>query len=209
MKVTKPTAIIFNGPPGSGKDYIVKSLIECNSNAVSFHREFKARLYTLTMGIYGVWYDDFFDIYNNREQKELPQDIFEGLSIRQAMIKVSEEVIKPVFGNDYFGIAAAKSMLPGINAFSDGGFIEEMQPIYDYTDGNMIIIRIHADGYNFNSDSRNYMTEFKDVPIIDVNNDKTSKFIDDCTSIIDQYIVKQYVTDNSYYYKVDKSNGSS
>lgn len=176
---TKKSAVIYNGPPGSGKDFICKELV-ASEDEVVFHREFKHRLYMLTMNIYGVSPDVFWEIYNDRAVKEKPLDIFDGLSIRQAMIKVSEEAIKPVFGKDYFGRAAANSMLPGLNVFSDGGFIEELEPVYEATEGNLLIVRIHADGCDFKSDSRNYIQEFKDVPIIDIHNDMTSDFVYKC-----------------------------
>jgi len=189
MNPSKPFAIIFNGPPGSGKDYICKELVATDEPV--FHKEFKHRLYMLTMNIYGISPDVFWEIYNDREMKEKPLDVFGSLSARQAMIKVSEECIKPAFGKDYFGLAAANSMMPGMNVFSDGGFLEEIELVYDATKGQMLIIRLYSPSCDFSSDSRSYIQQFKDVPIVDVYNDMTSQFENSCIEAIMKHVRKQ------------------
>lgn len=198
--------VIFNGPPGSGKDFICQRLLSDyeDRNELIYHHEFKSRLYHLTSSIYGVLPKRFFEIYDDRNLKDAPFYIFGGLSIRQAMIKVSEDAIKPCFGRDYFGKVAADGLCNGLNVFSDGGFIEELEPIYKATNGQMIIIRLSADGCNFKNDSRNYINVFKDVPIIDVHNDKTSNFVNECKEIINKYLTKELINDEEFYYKISR-----
>lgn len=166
-------AVVFNGPPGSGKDEICKQLIK-NSKHV-FHKMFKEKLLELTMAVYNIYDDRFFAIYDDRIQKETPREEFGGLSIRQAMIKVSEEVIKPVFGKKYFGDMAAKNLELGYNLFSDGGFPDELDGIYERTKGNMIIIQLEREGCDFSSDSRNYINNYKDVPTVKIANNGSIK----------------------------------
>lgn len=171
MILQNKTAVIFNGPPGSGKDMICDYLSETDPSY--HHVRFKDHLFTLTKTIYQI--NDFlFDkIYQDRIAKEQPNDLFNGLSARRALIYISEDIIKPNFGKNYFGLAAANKLKPGVNCFSDGGFVDEIEPIYEATDGHMIIIQIEREGCNFSNDSRRYIDEFKDVPVIRVNNNGT------------------------------------
>jgi hypothetical protein len=84
---------------------------------------------------------------------------FGGLSVRQAMIKVSEEVIKPVYGKNYFGESAAKTLAEGkLNIFSDSGFMEELIPIRNKVGAeNILLIRLIREGCTFKGDSRGYL----------------------------------------------------
>lgn len=163
--------IIFNGPPGSGKDHaadLVADLFE-----QSKHLRFKDHLFKCTMTLFNVTEEEFFEKYNDRDQKEEPTCLLRGMSPREAMIFTSEEVVKPIFGKDYFGQIAAENLVYGVNAFSDGGFVEELGPVYNECDGNMLIVQLHCSWSNFDNDSRLYVDEFKNVPIVKLFNDST------------------------------------
>lgn len=163
--------IIFNGPPGSGKDHAAD--LVTNMFDRSKHLRFKDHLFKCVTTLFNVTDEEFFEKYNDREQKEKSTCLLEGYSPREAMIFVSETVIKPKFGHDYFGHIAADNLIYGINAFSDGGFTEELEPVYNECDGNMIIVQLHCPWSNFDNDSRTYIDEFKDVPILKLINDST------------------------------------
>ena len=81
------------------------------------------------------------------------------MSPRQALIHVSENVIKPIEGKDYFGRQAKKSVLASellVFVFSDGGFIDEIQALKsDKT--KVTVIRLHREGFTFEGDSRSYV----------------------------------------------------
>lgn len=151
----KTKVVILNAPSKSGKDAVAEHM--CGNGLPYARREFKDKLYDLVMCIYGVNEGDFFRIYSS--DKELPLECFGGLSVRQAMIKVSEEVIKPNFGKDYFGKQLAGSLVGGmVNVVSDGGFIEELVPVIEAVgEENILIIRIAREGYTFKGDSRAYL----------------------------------------------------
>lgn len=169
--MNQKTVIIFNGPPGSGKDEACNYMLGV-FNCV--HMMFKDKLFELVLAIYNVDHEEFFELYNNRETKEEPTCLLRGESPRSAMIKVSEEIIKPNLGKDYFGLAAAENMpTHGMVVFSDGGFDEELGPVYDECDGNMYIVRLHRDGCNYDNDSRSYIESFRDAKIFDIDNNGT------------------------------------
>ena len=165
----KRKVVILNGPPGSGKD---EGALACQQRISNCHqKEFKEQLFRLTKTIYGLTDEQWERMYT-RENKEKKYDSLGDKSPREAMIFVSENVIKPNFGKRYFGDIAAKNLFPGINVFSDGGFKEELDGIYEMIGPeNMLIIRLHRKGCNFDNDSRSYIDEYKDVLIEDFYND--------------------------------------
>lgn len=149
--------IILNGAPNCGKDIAAQALAECDGFA---HKEFKTKLFELTKAIYSVTEDQWDQMYT-RENKESGFENLDGLSPRQALIKVSEEVIKPNYGQDYFGKSAVRNLEAGqINVFSDGGFVEELVPLVEAVGlDNVLVIQINRQGCSFDGDSRDYLPD--------------------------------------------------
>lgn len=178
--------VLFNSPANSGKDFACEYL---SRQYGVFHFSFKQRLIEITKAIYGLTDEDVFDI-SQRKCKELQFDCLKGLSWRQALIKVSEEMVKPVLGNDYFGEAALDNLISNgytrfrndVVACSDCGFVDEVTPLVDYYGGeNILLVRIEADGCSFRGDSRSYI-EHPNIPdenYITLFNKKDEFFYDD------------------------------
>ena len=147
--------VIFNGPPASGKD-----------EAASFFKEkfgfgnlsFKYQLFKETFEHFEVNKRWFMEGYNDREQKEKKEFALNGMSRREAMIHVSENIIKPKKGLDYFGQSVANEIFEGNNyALADGGFVEELEPIIQKVGKeNVIIVQLTREGHNYSTDSRKY-----------------------------------------------------
>ena len=91
--------ILFNGPPGSGKDLAADWFKKKGFK----HLSFKYQLFKETIKYFDVDEAWFMEGYNNREIKEIPSTLLGNMSRREAMIYVSEKVIKPKRGLDYFG----------------------------------------------------------------------------------------------------------
>lgn len=168
---------LFNAPPSSGKDEAAKYL--SNTCGMGTHAEIKEKLFELTCSIFCISREDFMAIYTT-ELKEVPDPRLKGLSPRKALIKVSEEAIKPVFGQRYFGEAAALSLKEGDTFFSDSGFYDEAEAIRDVVgQENLFIVRIHRPGYTYErfNDSRRYLTDEEcqrlAADYIDIHNDGT------------------------------------
>lgn len=146
--------VIFNGPPGSGKD---KAADFFKSRGFK-HLSFKYQLFKETIAYFGVDTNWFMDDYDNREVKERPENLLNGMSRREALIHVSENIIKPKFGKDIFGVYVAKEINASKNyCVSDGGFIEEIVPIINRigTD-EIVLVQLTREGYDFSTDSRRY-----------------------------------------------------
>ena len=177
---------VLNGPPGSGKDTLA-ALVQPAAPVA-----FKDFLYFKTAEYYSIYIDAFKRACADRERKELPyfcEGTYKrfGLSPREMLIHVSEEIIKPKYGKGYFGEAAAKEWYGKCSPViaSDGGFYEEVQPICDtFGKENVLIIRLHREGFNFDGDSRNYIlrqqVECKvvDVYLVDGEIDRAVKHIE-------------------------------
>jgi len=146
--------IIFNGPPGTGKDEAA-NFFEARGFT---HLSFKKVLFRETIEHFGVSEQWFMKDYHNREVKESPEKSLQGLSRREALIHVSEEIIKPIEGPDFFGRCVAAEMQSGCDyAVSDGGFIEELTPIINTIGAdNIVLVQLTRDGCDYSSDSRRY-----------------------------------------------------
>jgi hypothetical protein len=169
--------VILNGSPGSGKDVAAKEMCARfeGEGWICYHKQFKQRLIDITCAIYGISGCEWNNLYT-REGKEKPHVKLGGMSPRQALIHVSENIIKLHFEKDFFGRAAAQSLYEGINIFSDGGFIEELRPIItEVGASNVLILRIHREGYTFKGDSRSFLPDNIGPITVDVSNNGTQE----------------------------------
>lgn len=146
--------ILFNGPPGAGKDLAADFFKEKGFK----HLSFKYQLYKETVNYFNVDYNWFMDGYHNREIKEMPTSLLGGFSRREAMIYVSEKRIKPRLGLDYFGNQVANEIEDGKDyCISDGGFIDELIPVINRIGSdNFVLVQLTRDGCDYSSDSRRY-----------------------------------------------------
>jgi len=149
--------IVFNGPPGSGKDEAANLFREKYGFS---NLSFKEQLFKETIDYFKVDENWFMEDYNNRELKEKKYEALNGLSRRQALIYVSEEVIKPKKGKSYFGKKVAEYIEEDHNyVISDSGFIEELHPLIEkFGSENIIIVQIMREGHNYSNDSRRYLS---------------------------------------------------
>lgn len=177
--------IILNGPPGSGKDWGAQYFTEMYG---AWHKEFKETLFGIAKAMTRLSEEEWEDIYT-RGLKEVPTEKCFGRSPRQLLIDISEKMCKPQFGKDYFGQAAAKSLQPGLNVFSDGGFSEELIPIIEKVgEENIVVARVKRQGCSFEGDSRNYLYDsmegLQNILMLDIFNDGTDGFTEELEDVL-------------------------
>jgi len=187
LKTTKQHArklIILNAPKGCGKDVASEHLV----NIYNFHHvEFKSPVKKLVKSFYSLT-DKDHDILYRRENKEVPQSCLMNKSIRDCYIHVSENVIKPQFGRDVFGVLLADSLQSGVSVCSDGGFTEEVEAVAkEIWKENILIIQIHAEGKTFEGDSRDYL-HVDGVRTVSVTNLFTPQFFEDVVRVVDNWL---------------------
>ena len=146
--------VIFNGPPGSGKDTLANYYEDCLGYQ---HLRFKDGLVPLVLKAYKIT-QEWFTARYTRDLKDVPCPELCGMSPRQSLINMSENVIKPAFGESAFGDIVARQIdMTRTTVFSDGGFIEELRPVVDKVGAdNVIIIQISRPNCSFDNDSRSY-----------------------------------------------------
>lgn len=173
--------ILLNGAPNSGKDESAKILKKLFGFG-SIH-SFKDELYKETAEYYGLDLDKFKQMAKDRNLKDKinrslvdtkGKGIFKrfylivmsflgfiGITPREALIHVSERIIKPIFGEDYFGRMLLETILndPAEYVYvPDSGFIEEIRPLVE-AGLDVRVIRIHREGSSFENDSRIELTD--------------------------------------------------
>lgn len=165
--------VFLNGPPGCGKDAVASHLVPY----LSFHSmKFAAPLKRMVAGLLDL---DLFTIekYKNDEfsllcrETEIENGTFgsrlfsygEKDTIRRLHIRISEEFLKPIYGDTFLGRLAARELLRSsytLAVFTDSGFDREADPIIrKVARENTILIRLHRDGCTFKGDSRSYLPD--------------------------------------------------
>ena len=164
--------ILLNGAPSSGKDTIAGIL---SDNFGYKHRYIANSLVEAAVSLSNVDRYEWDVRYNDRikNSKELPWDRLGGLSQREFLIKVSEEWMKPVFGNDVFvkkeilsDLIEGNKHIPVV--ISDCGHKVELDSyIQYYGEDNILLVRVHRDGKTFGNDSRYYLDH---KHVVDIQN---------------------------------------
>jgi hypothetical protein len=202
--------IILNGPPGSGKDTFA-DYISRGDNPAFRHLKLRTCLDMITSSIYKIDEATWKRWLSTRESKSVPRFELCGMSSREALIHVSENVLKPVFGQDVF----AKYMMRGIDVaknyvVSDGGnSLNELVPILDtFGSAQVVIVRIHRIGCAFEDDSRGYfrtpdIDALGNIKVIDLHNNGTIKEFCSYIDYIYAYEITSRAGDSSEPIPVD------
>lgn len=156
--------VILNGPPGCGKDEAATALTRY-LEAKPF--KFADPLREAIPVLFGLSSSTWSFIYKDRTLKDQPTWMLKGMSPRQAMIWLSEEVVKPKFGQRFFGESAVERIADWafghvgrrpLVVVGDCGFAEEMAPLVEaFGADKMLLIRLFRPGCTYDSDSRRYI----------------------------------------------------
>lgn len=149
--------IVFNGPPRSGKDTAVSTVWQL-SRTPCCHIKMAEPITDSVSSLFGYTQTQWNDVYAHH--KDTPQSRLHGMTPREACIWMSEEVVKPRFGRDFFGKIAAGKCIARASVghtvlMSDGGFLEEVECVVDAVGSeNVCLVHLHRPGFDFASDSR-------------------------------------------------------
>lgn len=155
------SVIVFNGPPSSGKDTCA-NYVESNYGAT--HLRFKTHIYKLVSLMYNIDLEWFIDIATDVDKKDV-QIIKDGKTARQLLIHVSENIIKPAFGDNYFGITVGDTIATTDNTLfviSDSGFPDELISMMlggKLVGADITLVRLYREGCSFEHDSRDYISD--------------------------------------------------
>lgn len=180
--------IILNGPIGCGKDTVGEAFANREGFELTCFKEPMFRIAATTLGLD---YHEFEEMYRDREWKESPNEKLNGHTVRELMIQISEEYIKPFLGQDYFGQQAAEFIRrrPWQDRFlfADGGFSNEINVLAE-AGHEVILVHMYRDGCTFTNDSRSYVLT-NSVPRIYTltNNGTVEEAVDELGRIFDHY----------------------
>lgn len=173
MKKTKQKKVlIFNGPPGSGKDFAANLFKDGDDVIIQKFAEYlKEAAMRLFMTDAIGW-----RFYENFKEKNLPE--FLDKTPREIYIQLSEGFYKPLFGKVFFGkvlgrqiVGYFKHSLYKVAIVSDGGFKEEILGLLDYIDPDeILIIQLKRKNCSFKDDSRKYV-RYPGVKTLVIEND--------------------------------------
>lgn len=196
--------VLINGPARSGKDTLAK---EAKNHFLSAY-EFK-----FADVMHNFWQDVFFSMHDYDEAmsrtdgdlKSDPSPVL-GLSYRQCMIATSEDFIKPILGNDFFGRLTAAQIAKGealekelyrsdpnfqyVALVSDSGFKEEAVAVIEkFGSENVLLLHLYRNGYTYSGDSRGYihLDEFG-VKTVNLENITLEQFTREGVQIIRDFV---------------------
>lgn len=157
-----PKIVLLNGPPRCGKDTAAVALTNAIPNSV--HHKFADPLRNAVPAMFGIGHDLWQTLY--LYNKDVRTSVLFGMSPREAMIWLSEEVMKPKFGVEVFGKIAAQTIASYPQetvVVSDSGFAREVMPLIDaFGVDNLLIVQIRRPGQTFDGDSRGWV----DLPAV-------------------------------------------
>lgn len=192
------TAVLLNGPPGSGKDFI------CNAFRLHhFKASFKSGLWYWSRKLLSEeMYKRLETFYDNRDFKErIPHIEFCGrlYTNREWFKFLSEEYVKPKYGKDWFGRFTLNSIrLDKCNLVlcSDSGFEEEAQVLID-AGFRVIVIHLERQGCTWENDSRKPLTNIDAEHYTVSNNGSVKKTVREIEKrILKSWVYNSEETDN-------------
>ena len=156
--------IALNGPPRSGKDTIANIIDERFELAITpvIRKILIMPCRLATYAFLGVRYDDA----HYEANKDIPQKVLGGRTIRQFMIDIMEQHIKPSYGEDFAVRSLVNSLgtaihLPGICVISDLGFQIEIESLENaFAPERVLCVQLERNGLTFEGDSRGYVKGF-------------------------------------------------
>jgi hypothetical protein len=189
--------IFFNGPPRSGKDTAAKLMEAQLIEQGHFPRRFKFAEALKNAAHAMVGLDvapDHFEAVKDFPDTRLPVGAHgHHLSPRELYILVSEQMVKPAFGNAHWGKVLLNSIQDTTMRkathilITDSGFVEETLPLVEaFGLDNCTHITMYREGCSFKNDSRSYwISDMKVLPIL--NNGSLSEL----DEVIKEYILER------------------
>lgn len=151
--------ILINGPKRTGKTSAAKMVAHeyTEVEIIGFSYHLKRFCHGIYLGREGFEMDpDIFD-----DCKEVPQTILSGMSWRQVYIHYSEQVIKPLHGEEWFGDKLLETAIKSgkeLIVVPDSGFRREAERLVRAVGpDNVVLLRKHRPNHGFEGDSRNYV----------------------------------------------------
>lgn len=147
--------LLINGAPLVGKDTFGDIII----NEFNYKKhKFTTPMDKMIINVFSLSEEEFKTL--REKEKDIPQDCFNGLTLREVYISFSEEWAKKKFGVGFFGKMAGRYIKKNPNNYviTDCGFNSEIESfvneIKDLPNLEIRGINLYRPNHNFNNDSR-------------------------------------------------------
>ena len=162
MAVLPHQIIFLNGPRHSGKDTAANFIYA--AFPLSRLRKFSTPLKASVAAMFNIdprLVREFEEVGSSA--KLVPRKELLGMSWVEALIWLSEDVLKPKFGKQFFGHIMLQQLAgaqPGhLSVITDSGFADEAFPVIKaFGASNCHLFQLHRLGCTFDGDSRDYWT---------------------------------------------------
>ena len=148
--------LLINGPPRSGKDtffrFVCRQIQSCAEYKMARPlRDIFGALFCMN------WIEQ--DIILEEKKDEVIQEF--SMTPREILIMISEEWIKPAFGDHFLGVigkARIRKMKEDVIVITDSGFDYEIEPLVDeFGYDNVYLVQLSRPDSTFENDSRSYI----------------------------------------------------
>lgn len=166
---TQKKVVLLNGPPKCGKDTVASHLVPYfNFQKMKFAAPLKrmaAGLLDMRVELVEEHKDHKFNILRKEtisNEFGIAPEYSDEETLRRLLIRISEDFLKPVYGDTFFGRLAVRELQRSsysLIVFTDSGFAREAESIIRaISKSNVLLIRLHRDGCDFVGDSRSYLS---------------------------------------------------
>lgn len=175
--------ILFNGPPGCGKDTAAHAvyLDREYADGDTWWDRFSAPHKHAFAAITDTELDEFLNNLCYEPIKEGALEFLFGKSYRNWQQDFSEKFMKPLYGDDIFAKlfvirAEAYARDPDTILIPDAGFSIEATTVRALMPrARILLLRIHRPGCDFSNDTREYITVPGANTVLDIQNDRSKE----------------------------------
>lgn len=169
----QPKILLFNGPPGSGKDTAAKALLH-DADIIEDHDIRFDRFSRPLKRALAAFFELACDGYDITPLESGKNEAMPGydVSFRQLQIDLSESFAKPHLGSAIFGELLVRRIRNWMETFvdesprakyklvlvPDAGFLSEFIPLVEaFGEDRVAVCKFIREGTNYDSDSRGYL----------------------------------------------------
>lgn len=176
--------ILFNGPPGCGKDtaaeIVMKGILPYGYSHIPYFDRFSMPIKRAFAATVGGYIDSRGTVFRYENRKDEPLDLLGGKTYRQWQIAFAEDFMRPKFGQDIFAnlfLEREAARVGFVTVVPDSGFQVEFDRLREaIPNENILLVRIHREGFDFSNDSREYILDDAGCHSEDIENDNLFDF---------------------------------